>query len=122
MAQEPRRAATGASTCAFARVAAAITAEAGHAPPTGLHRSRNGSITVYPFPAVARKRIARRNQASFGSDRAFSGESHEQPFVAGDVIEHADEKMRLARRLSDGFRSDAGDRLGNDRAVPARRR
>jgi hypothetical protein len=36
MVQELRRAATGAAPCSVGRVVAAITAEAGHAPPTGL--------------------------------------------------------------------------------------
>ena len=77
---------------------------------------------MVPLPAAG-EHVARPDHLA-RIDPVFGGEGKQQPLVAGDVIEHAGEKLRLARRIADGFGADSGHRqeaaeplgLGGDEA------
>ena len=60
------------------------------------------------LPRLRRRALARALPTSAGLEAGLGGEGGEQPFVGGEVVEHAGQKARLARGGANLGRADAG--------------
>src|SRR5687767_8836402 len=65
----------------------------------------------------AREQIARPGD-DFGRQLVLGREFGQQPFVAGEVVEHAEQEVRLARGVAQRLRLQSGD--GEEAAEPFR--